>query len=90
VPGGTVATVKPLTGNSSATVVVSWQPAGAAVSYRVYENADVVATSTGSPAEIVVGTNTRHTYVVTAVDAAGNESAAGAPVTVNVPYFPVP
>jgi chitodextrinase len=79
--------------NTNAVVAVTWsRPAvpDPALTYRVYEDATVVATSTGSRAEITVQVNTSHTYTVTAVDAAGNESAPSKPTTVRVPYFPLP
>ena len=77
--------------NTDAVVAVTWsRPPDPALTYRVYEDATVVATSTGTSAEITVLTNTSHTYTVTAVDAAGNESVASRPSTVRVPYFPLP
>lgn len=92
-PTGVYARVRTQNLNTNAVVAVSWStPPGAdpAAGYRVYEDATVVATSTTSSAEVTVLTNTTHTYRVTAVDAAGNESAASAPATVQVPYFPLP
>ena len=79
--------------NTDAVVAVTWSRPPAtepALTYRVYEDATVVATSTAASAEITVLTNTSHTYTVTAVDAAGNESVASRPTTVQVPYFPLP
>jgi hypothetical protein len=92
-PTGAYATVAVQNLNTDAVVAVAWsRPADTdpTLTYRVYEDATVVATSTGSSARITVRTNTTHTYTVTAVDAAGSESAPSGPTTVRVPYFPLP
>ncbi|MFB9248371.1 cellulase family glycosylhydrolase [Sphaerisporangium melleum] len=75
------------TGTTSATAGLAWNAAtdnsGTVRDYRVYEGSAVVATVTGTSATISgLGAATTHTYAVTARDAAGNESAKSATVTV--------
>lgn len=89
-PGGTVQAPPVPTGltasaTTTSSISLAWtEPAGtpAAASYKVYEGATVVATSTSTSA-IVSGlaSGTAHTYTVTALDAAGDESAPSAAVT---------
>ncbi|MFI9556783.1 glycoside hydrolase family 75 protein [Nonomuraea endophytica] len=74
-----------VTGTSATSISLAWTESSDNVGvtgYRVYEGTAVVATSP-TPAATVGGlaTGSTHTYTVTALDAAGNESASSAPVT---------
>ncbi|WP_157247302.1 CBM35 domain-containing protein [Nonomuraea typhae] len=80
VPGG-----PRVTGTSAASISLAWTESADNVGvtgYRVYEGAAVVAASP-TPAATIGGlaAGSTHTYTVTALDAAGNESAASVPVT---------
>jgi chitodextrinase len=66
------------------TAELSWrQPPGPrATSFRVYEHGAVVARNTTTSVQLTnLGFANGHTYTVTAVDAAGRESAPSAPVS---------
>ncbi|HJP78826.1 MAG TPA: cellulose binding domain-containing protein [Pseudonocardiaceae bacterium] len=74
-----------VTGSSESSIGLSWKETNnsdPAVSYKVYEGSNVVATTT-SPSATVSGlaAGSSHTYTVTAVDASGNESPPSTPVT---------
>lgn len=66
-------------------ISLSWKETGnsdPAASYKVYEGTNVVATPTSTSATISgLAAGSSHTYTVTAVDAAGNESPPSASVT---------
>ncbi|WP_329582074.1 carbohydrate binding domain-containing protein [Kitasatospora sp. NBC_01250] len=72
-----------------ASIALTWsEPAtgSAAVSYRVYEGSAVVATSSTTAATVTgLAAGSSHSYTVTALDAAGHESAPSAPVTASTP-----
>ncbi|MFE9423298.1 carbohydrate binding domain-containing protein [Kitasatospora sp. NPDC006697] len=77
-----------VTGTTSSSVSLSWTmpPANTAYTqatgYKVYEGATAVATSTGLTATVSgLAAGSTHSYTVTAVDAAGHESAHSAAVT---------
>jgi hypothetical protein len=74
-------------------VTLSWsQPASAdpPVGYRLYEGATVLGTSQGTTTTLQLPSGPQHVVSVVAVDAAGNESAASAPVTFTAMYIPPP
>ena len=72
-------------GTTSSSISLSWtEPSGSdpAASYKVYEGSTVVGTSTTTSATIGgLAANSTHTYTVTAVDSAGNESSPSTAVT---------
>ena len=74
-----------VTGTTCSTINVSWDASSDNVgvtAYRVYEGTTVRATPSGTSASLTgLAPSTSHTYTVTAVDAAGNESGPSAPVT---------
>ncbi|MFC5833404.1 carbohydrate-binding protein [Nonomuraea insulae] len=80
VPGGLR-----VTGTSAAGISLAWTDSTDNVGvtgYRVYEASAVVATSPAAGATVSgLAANSTHTYTVTALDAAGNESARSAAVT---------
>ncbi|MCW2505169.1 MAG: Conserved putative secreted protein [Actinomycetia bacterium] len=71
--------------NGSSSISLSWaEPATGtrAVAFRVYEGATVVARNTTTHVTVErLGFASTHTFTITAVDAAGRESAPSAPVT---------
>jgi fibronectin type 3 domain-containing protein len=71
--------------NGPSSISLSWsEPAtgSSAVAFRVYEGGVVVARNTTTHATVErLGFSSTHTFSVTAVDAAGRESAPSAPVT---------
>jgi hypothetical protein len=87
-----------LTGNapldaSTTAVTLGWTASPGTVpaaGYRVYEGATLAGEAAGTELSLTVGAGTRHTYTVVAVDAAGNESAASAPLAVQAMYLPPP
>jgi endoglucanase len=74
-----------VTGTTSSSVSLAWDPSTDDVGvtgYRVHEGGTVVASPTGPTATIVgLAPSSTHTYTISALDAAGNESAPSAPVT---------
>ncbi|MBP2474930.1 GH18 family chitinase [Crossiella equi] len=80
VPGGLR-----VTGAASSSLSLSWTAATDNVGvtgYRVYEGNQVVATSTGTSVSVTgLAAGSTHTYAVTALDAAGNESGRSQSVT---------
>jgi len=74
-----------VTGTTSSSVSLSWTEnnnSDPAASYKVYEGSTVVATPSTTSATITgLAAGSTHTYTVSAVDAAGNESAQSASVT---------
>ncbi|MEY9962749.1 fibronectin type 3 domain-containing protein [Streptacidiphilus sp. MAP12-16] len=80
-----VPTALAVTGTTNSAVALGWSEASSAdpaVSYRVYEGSTVVATSTTTSATVGgLAAGSTHTYAVSAVDAAGVESARSAPVS---------
>ncbi|MCT9931035.1 glycoside hydrolase family 75 protein [Planotetraspora sp. A-T 1434] len=80
VPGGLQ-----VTGTTSSSISLSWSASTDNVGvtgYRVYEGGTVVASPSGTTATISgLSASTSHTYNVTAVDAAGNESGHSSSVT---------
>ncbi|GAB2688872.1 carbohydrate binding domain-containing protein [Kitasatospora kifunensis] len=74
-----------VTATTAASIALGWsEPStgSAAVSYRVYEGSTVVATSSTTAATVTgLAASSSHTYTVTALDAAGHESAPSTPVT---------
>ncbi|MFE0459550.1 carbohydrate binding domain-containing protein [Kitasatospora sp. NPDC058965] len=83
--GPAVPTGLTATGTTTSSIALGWtEPSTgtAATSYKVYEGSAVVATSTGTAATVGgLAAGTSHTYTVSALDAAGHESAQSAPVT---------
>ena len=80
-------------GSGQSTVTVQWNPtpsAGPIPGFRIYEGADVLATSTGVTAKIVIGQATTHLISVTAVDLNGNESRQSVPATIVGSFIPPP
>ncbi|HEV2784351.1 MAG TPA: cellulase family glycosylhydrolase [Actinophytocola sp.] len=81
----TVPTNLTVTGTTSSSISLSWTASTddvGVVGYRVYEGSAVVASPAGTSATIGgLAPSTSHTYAVSALDAAGNESARSAPVT---------
>jgi fibronectin type 3 domain-containing protein len=77
------------TGASSSTIALNWTEANnsdPAASYKVYEGGTVVATPTTASTTISgLAPGSTHTYTVTAVDAAGVESAHSATATATTP-----
>jgi chitodextrinase len=84
-PAGLVANAQP-TGHS---IQISWQAASdnvRAADYDIYRNNVVVATTvTTSYLDSGLNDGAVYTYTVTAIDAAGNESAQSTPVTATTP-----
>jgi chitodextrinase len=77
----------------TATVTLRWsQPPGQepAVAYRIYQDAQVIATSDVTSVTLALPRATTQVLAVAAVSAEGQESAHSAPVTVQVPYLPPP
>jgi fibronectin type 3 domain-containing protein len=74
-----------ITGTTTSSISLSWTEADngdPAASYTVSEGSVVVATTSTTSATISgLAAGSSHTYTVTAVDAAGNGSAASAPIT---------
>jgi hypothetical protein len=71
------------------TIAITWtQPPGVdpVVSWRVYEGATVIGTSTRTSFSTRLPPATRHLVSVVAVDAAGNESSQSAPTTVTASF----
>ncbi|MEZ0113408.1 fibronectin type 3 domain-containing protein [Catenulispora sp. EB89] len=70
---------------TSSSITLNWTETNnsdAAASYNVYEGTNRVATSTSTSAGVTgLAAGSTHTYTVTAVDAAGNESAHSAAAT---------
>jgi chitodextrinase len=85
VPGGLTSKVVPLT----ATVKLSWSASTDNVGvagYRVYRNGVKITQVAGTTAkDTTTAYSTNYSYTVTAVDAAGNESAASTAVIVHTP-----
>ena len=77
------------TGATSSSIALSWTDTSngdPAASYKVYEGNNVVATSTATRAAISgLTAGSTHTYTVTAIDAAGNESPHSASATATTP-----
>ena len=77
------------TATSGSSIALSWSEANngdPAVSYKVYEGGNVVATPTGTSATISGLTpGSTHTYTVTALDASGVESGHSASATATTP-----
>jgi chitodextrinase len=73
---------------------ISWKAAKDNVGvagYNVYEGGDVVATSAKPRVTITaLSAGTKHTYTVTAVDAAENESSKSAPIRIKTADFTTP
>jgi chitodextrinase len=73
-----------VTSTTGSSISLSWtEPSSSdpAASYKVYEGSTVVATPTNASATITgLAPNTGHTYTVTAIDSAGNQSAFSASV----------
>jgi hypothetical protein len=88
-PSGLTVTTNAPAGTSTTTLALAWS-GSVAPHYRVYEGASVAAESTSTAATLTVGAGTRHTYVVVAVDEAGNESAPSAPVGVQAVFLSPP
>jgi hypothetical protein len=79
----------PMTG----TVTLQWtQPATGdpAVSYRVYRDTDVLATTDTPGVALALPMATTQVLSVAAVNSSGLESAHSVPLTVRVPYLPPP
>ncbi|MEZ0076901.1 glycosyl hydrolase 2 galactose-binding domain-containing protein, partial [Planotetraspora sp. GP83] len=74
-----------VTGTTASSISLAWDASTDNVGvtgYKVYEGTTVVASPTGTTATISgLAASSSHTYTVTAVDAAGNESAKSSPVT---------
>jgi len=74
-----------VTGTTCSTIGLAWDASSDNVGvtgYKVYEGTTVRATPSGTTATISgLSPSTSHTYTITAVDAAGNESGASAAVT---------
>ncbi|MBO3752041.1 carbohydrate-binding protein [Streptosporangiaceae bacterium NEAU-GS5] len=74
-----------VTGTTSASISLAWDASSDNVGvagYKVYEGTTVVATPSGTSATISgLAPSSTHTYTVTALDAAPNESGQSAPVT---------
>jgi chitodextrinase len=79
--------------DNSAPITFSWTAPATVdpiAAYRLYEGAAVLATSSTAGLTLSLRSGPTHTVTVTAVDAAGNESAQSAPVTFSVPFIPPP
>ncbi|MEZ0073893.1 hypothetical protein ABH927_003247 [Planotetraspora sp. GP83] len=74
-----------VSGTTSSSISLSWSASTDNVGvtgYKVYEGSTVVASPSGTSATISgLAASSSHTYTVSAVDAAGNESAKSASVT---------
>lgn len=74
-----------VTGTTASSITLAWNAATDDVGvtgYRVYEGSTVVASPSGTSTTVGgLAANTSHTYTVTALDAAGNESAKSAAAT---------
>jgi fibronectin type 3 domain-containing protein len=70
-------------------VNLSWTTSAGATSYRIYRNGTLLLTSTAAPAtDTSVLLDHIYCYTISAVDAAGNESAQSDPVCVTVVATP--
>ncbi|MCT9935094.1 DUF1080 domain-containing protein [Planotetraspora sp. A-T 1434] len=74
-----------VTATTAASISLSWTASTdnvAVTGYRVYEGSTVVATPSGTTATVSgLAASSTHTYTITAVDAAGNESGHSSEVT---------
>jgi large repetitive protein len=95
-PTGVAATATPTNQKPSVTFTAASDPgttttASGVTSYRLYRNGALVATVAGTIAiDSTLATDGSYSYTVTALDAAGNESAASTPVTVVYDTRPPP
>jgi hypothetical protein len=79
--------------DNTATVTLAWdQPASEdpVVGYRIYEGSVVLAAASTTTVTVTLPSGPTHQVIVAAVDAAGDESAAGGPLRFAVQYIPVP
>ncbi|HZN74964.1 MAG TPA: hypothetical protein VFC00_25295, partial [Micromonosporaceae bacterium] len=85
-------TTRPVNGTTGVVTLQWTQPPSAdpAVSYRLYEGATVLATSSTTTVTLTLPGGPAHTVAVVGVDRAGNESRASQPVTFVVPFIPPP
>jgi endoglucanase len=74
-----------VTSTTCSSISLAWDPSTDNVGvtgYKVYEGTTVKATPSSTTATVSgLAASTSHTFTITAVDAAGNESGASAPVT---------
>ena len=84
VPTGLVASASPTNAKPALAFTAATDTGGTGVvSYRLYRNGTSVATAAGTTVtDSALATDGTYTYTVTALDAAGNESAVSAAVTV--------
>jgi chitodextrinase len=69
-----------VTGTTNASVGLSWSAAATAADYAVYDGGNLVAVATGTTATVTgLWRDTPHQFTVSALDAAGGESAQSAP-----------